>query len=129
MCLKLNVFVCFVCGSSCDVVCCLDVFLCLCVLLFKDVFALSVICYVMLYGVFFALVCVCVVSNISCLCGFSVLYCVVLYGLFFVYMFSACVCLCVRLCSAVFVCFCDLLCDVAFFVLFVFVCVFVFFLC
>ena len=38
-------------------------------LLFKDVFAVFVICYVMVYGLFFALVCVYVVIKIDCLCG------------------------------------------------------------
>ena len=39
VCLKFNVFVCFVCGLPCDVVCCVGVSVCVCLLLFKDSFA------------------------------------------------------------------------------------------
>ena len=74
VCLKFNVFVLFVCGLSCDGVCCVGVSFCVCVLLFKDVLALFVFCYVMLYGLFFVLICACVAfKQISCLCGLFVL--------------------------------------------------------
>ena len=41
-----------VCGFPCDVVCCVGVSCCVCVLLIKGVFVSYVICYVMLYGLF-----------------------------------------------------------------------------
>ena len=77
MCLKFNVFVCFVCGLSCGVVCGVGVcFLCLRVLSFEDVFALCVILCVMLYGLFCLRGCVFVWRIEYIVCGVC-LYCVV----------------------------------------------------
>ena len=82
---------------------------CVCVLLFKGVFAINVICYVTLYGFLCASLCLCGILNK--LFGWFVctVVCDVVWSVFCVLVLClcvVCVCSCFRMCLRAFVIYC-----------------------